>query len=256
MGKLDGKVAIVTGASRGIGAAIAKALGSEGASVVVNYFQSEEKAKAVAAEIEELGGKAIAVRADVRSRDEVDAMVQKTVEAFGGVDILVNSALYNYSFDPVKRKDFQTIDWQDYQDQIDGTLKGAFNCCKAVLPHMMAKKSGKIINILTNLINNPVVAYHDYTTAKAAMVGFSRNLAAELGPHGITVNMIAPGLIVPTDASAATTQEVKDLVAGMTPLRRIGRPEDVGNAVLMFACDWSNFITGQYITVDGGLTMP
>ena len=256
MGKLDGKVAIVTGASRGIGAAIAKALGSEGASVTVNYFQSREKAEQVAAEIEKLGGRAVAVRADVRSRDEVEAMVQKTVETFGGVDILVNSALYNYSFDPVKRKDFQTIEWQDYQDQIDGTLKGAFNCCKAVLPHMLEKKAGKIINILTNLITNPVVAYHDYTTAKAAMVGFSRNLAAELGPQGITVNMIAPGLIVPTDASAATTQEVKDLVAASTPLRRIGRPEDVGNAVLMFACDWSNFITGQYIAVDGGLTMP
>ncbi len=121
---------------------------------------------------------------------------------------------------------------------------------------MIDSGGGRIISILSNLINNPVVAYHDYTTAKSSFLGFSRNLAAELGPHNITVNMIAGGLIEGTDASAPTTEEVRHLVAGSTPLRRLGTPEDLGRAVLMFASPWSGFVTGQYITCDGGLVMP
>jgi 3-oxoacyl-[acyl-carrier protein] reductase len=121
---------------------------------------------------------------------------------------------------------------------------------------MTERGEGRIINILTNLINNPVVAYHDYTTAKSAFLGFSRNLASELGPSGITVNMIAGGLIDGTDASAPTTDEVRQIVAGSTPLRRLGTPEDMGRAVLMFASPWADFVTGQYITCDGGLVMP
>ena len=111
------------------------------------------------------------------------------------------------------------------------------------------------MSILSNLINNPVVPYHDYTTAKSALLGFSRNLAAELGPHNITVNMVAGGLIDETDASAPTTEEVRRLVASSTPLRRLGTPEDLARAVLMFASPWSGFVTGQYITCDGGLVM-
>jgi 3-oxoacyl-[acyl-carrier protein] reductase len=163
--------------------------------------------------------------------------------------------LHNYSFDPVKRKTFETITWQDYQDQIDGTLKGAFHCTKAVVPGMIQRKRGKIINILTNLVNNPVVAYHDYTTAKAAMVGFSRNLAAELGPLGIRVNMIAPGLTLPTDAARATTEEVKSLVASITPLRKVGNVEEVAKVVALFASPDMDWVTGSYTTADGGLVM-
>jgi 3-oxoacyl-[acyl-carrier protein] reductase len=114
----------------------------------------------------------------------------------------------------------------------------------------------RIISILSNLTNNPVVAYHAYTTAKSSFLGFSRNLAAELGPHNITVNMITGGLIEGTDASAPTTEDVRLLVAGSTPLRRLGTPEDMGHAVLMFASPWSDFVTGQYVTCDGGLVMP
>jgi 3-oxoacyl-[acyl-carrier protein] reductase len=252
---LDGQVAIVTGASRGLGAAIAKALAHEKAAVVVNYWESEEKAKEVVRGITGQGGRAILLKADVRDWDEVKSMAEKAESHFGKVDILVNSALYHYSFDPVRRKTFETIIWQDYQDQLDGTLKGAFHCCKALVPGMIKRKRGKIINILSNLVNNPVVAYHDYTTAKAAMVGFSRNLAAELGPQGIRVNMIAPGLTLPTDAAKATTEEVKALVASITPLRKVGSVEEVARVVALFASPDMDWVTGSYTTADGGLVM-
>ncbi|HEY6751715.1 MAG TPA: SDR family oxidoreductase, partial [Rubrobacteraceae bacterium] len=156
--------------------------------------------------------------------------------------------------DPVARKDLAHIKWDDYLHQL-GALQGALYCAQAVAPGMIERGGGRIVSILSNLINNPVVAYHDYTTAKSAFLGFSRNLAAELGPHNITVNMIAGGLVDETDASAATTEEVRNIVAGSTPLRRLGAPEDLGRAVLMFASPWANFVTGQYITCDGGLVM-
>lgn len=252
---LEGKVALVTGASRGIGAAIAGSLANEGAAVVVNYYKSEERAAEVARTIQEKGGKALPLRADVTDESAVEQMVQAAAEALGPVDILVNNALPDYKFDPVSRKDFASIGWGDYQHQLGG-LQGAFHCSQAVVPGMTERGEGRIINILTNLINNPVVAYHDYTTAKSAFLGFSRNLASELGPSGITVNMIAGGLIDGTDASAPTTDEVRQIVAGSTPLRRLGTPEDMGRAVLMFASPWADFVTGQYITCDGGLVMP
>ncbi len=252
---LEGKVALVTGASRGIGAAIAGSLANEGAVVVVNYHKSGEQAAEVARKIQEKGGKVLPLRADVTDESAVEQMVQTAAEAFGPIDILVNNALPDYKFDPVSRKDFASIGWGDYQHQLGG-LQGAFHCSQAVVPGMTERGEGRIINILTNLINNPVVAYHDYTTAKSAFLGFSRNLASELGPSGITVNMIAGGLIDGTDASAPTTDEVRQIVAGSTPLRRLGTPEDMGRAVLMFASPWADFVTGQYITCDGGLVMP
>jgi 3-oxoacyl-[acyl-carrier protein] reductase len=255
MGVLEGKVALVTGASRGVGAAIARSLAEEGAAVVVNYLKSEGRAEEVARDIRGGGGEAFPYRADITDEAAVREMVRAVEDAFGAVDILVNNALPDYSFDPVERKDFAGVEWGDYLQQL-GALRGALYCSQAVVPGMIGKGGGRIVSILSNLINNPVVAYHDYTTAKSSFLGFSRNLAAELGPHNITVNMIAGGLIDETDASAATTQEVRDIVAGSTPLRRLGTPEDLGRAVLMFASPWAGFVTGQYITCDGGLVMP
>jgi len=252
---LEGRVALVTGASRGVGAAIANALADEGAALVVNYRKSEGLAEGVAGGIRGRGGRAVAVRADVTDEAAVGGMVRAAAEAFGPVDVLVNNALPDYAFDPVARKDFASVAWGDYEHQL-GALKGALHCSQAVVPGMIEKGEGRIVSILSNLINNPVVPYHDYTTAKSAFLGFSRNLAAELGPHNITVNMVAGGLIDETDASAPTTQEVRDLVANSTPLRRLGTPEDLARAVLMFASPWSGFVTGQYITCDGGLVMP
>lgn len=255
MGVLEGKTALVTGASRGVGAAIAKSLAGEGAAVVVNYLKSEGRAEDIASGIRDNGGDALPFRADITDEAAVHEMVRAAEDAFGAVDILVNNALPDYSFDPVSRKDFAHVGWDDYLQQL-GALRGALYCSQAVVPGMIGEGGGRIVSILSNLINNPVVAYHDYTTAKSSFLGFSRNLAAELGPHNITVNMIAGGLIDETDASAATTQEVRDIVAGSTPLRRLGTPEDLGRAVLMFASPWADFVTGQYITCDGGLVMP
>ena len=255
MGILESKVALVTGASRGVGAAIASCLAKEGAAVVINYLKSEEKAEDVARLVREDGGKAVPHRADITDEAAVHEMVETAAEALGTVDILVNNALPDYRFDPVARQSFASIRWEDYLQQL-GALRGALYCSQAVIPGMIEKGGGRIISILSNLINNPVVAYHDYTTAKSAFLGFSRNLAAELGEHNITVNMVAGGLIDETDASAPTTEEVRRLVARSTPLRRLGTPEDLGRAVLMFASPWADFVTGQYITCDGGLVMP
>ncbi len=254
---LDGKVAIVTGASRGTGAAIAKALGEEKAAIVVNYYQSKEKAEHIVEDITSKGGKAIAVHADVRRYDDVENMVKMALQKFGKVDILVNNAMVDYKFDPnAKYVSVESIAWENFQQQIDGFLKGAYNCVKAVLSSMKERKSGKIINISTNLFYNPVVTYYDYTCAKGALVAFTRNLASELGKYGITVNVVAGGLLYITDASAVTTKEVFDFVANITPLRKVTTVEDFAKGVLFFASDWSNAVTGQSISVDGGLTMP
>ncbi|CAA9518347.1 MAG: 3-oxoacyl-[acyl-carrier protein] reductase [uncultured Rubrobacteraceae bacterium] len=254
MSVLEGRVALVTGASRGVGAAIANVLADEGAAVVVNYLRSEGLAEEVAGSIRGRGGRAFAHRADITGEAAVNEMVETATETLGPVDILVNNALPDYRFDPVARQNFASIRWEDYLQQLDA-LRGALYCSQAVVPGMIRKGGGRIISILSNLINNPVVPYHDYTTAKGALLGFSRNLAAEVGPHNITVNMVAGGLIDETDASAPTTEEVRRLVAGSTPLRRLGTPEDLARAVLMFASPWSGFVTGQYITCDGGLVM-
>ncbi len=254
MSVLAGKVALVTGASRGVGAAIANVLADEGAAVVVNYLKSEKLAEEVAGGIRGRGGRAVAHQADVTDEDAVKEMVEEAAGEFGPVSVLVNNALPEYRFDPVGRKDFGSVGWEDFLQQLGG-LKGALHCSQAVVPGMVESGGGRILSILSNLINNPVVPYHDYTTAKSALLGFSRNLAAELGPHNITVNMVAGGLIDETDASAPTTEEVRRLVAGSTPLRRLGTPEDLARAVLMFASPWSDFVTGQYITCDGGLVM-
>ena len=254
MSVLDGKVALVTGASRGVGASIANALAGEGAAVVVNYLKSEDLAEEVAGGIRGRGGRAFAHQADVTDEAAVKGMVERAAWEFGPVDVLVNNALPDYKFDPVGRKSFGEVGWEDFAQQLGG-LKGALHCSQAVVPGMIEGGGGRIVSILSNLINNPVVPYHDYTTAKSAFLGFSRNLAAELGPHNITVNMVAGGLIDETDASSPTTREVRQLVVASTPLRRLGAPEDLARAVLMFASPWADFVTGQYITCDGGLVM-
>ncbi len=253
---LENRVALVTGASRGIGAAIAVELAAAGAAVGVNYRTGQDAAEQVVREITERGGRAIVLQADVRDGDAVRRATDNLAEEFGGLDILVNNALHNYRFDPVNNKSFPNMEWSDFQDQIDGTVKAAYNSCQAALPHFHTRGGGRIINILTNLITFPVVQYHSYTTAKSAMLGFSRNLAAELGPAGVTVNMVAGGLIMTTAASEPTTPDVQEIVRSSTPLRRLGTPSDMAAAVVAFSSDLLGFASGQYIAIDGGLTMP
>jgi len=249
------KVVIVTGASRGIGAAIARAFAGEGAAVVVNYLQNDAAAEQVVASCKSLGGDALAIRADVTSEAAIHGLVDRVMGEFGKIDVLVNNAFKPYVFDPDARKLFWESDWQDYKAQIDGALFSTYHLCKAVLPAMKQRTGGSIVNIASDLVARPTIPYHEYTTAKAALVGFSRNLAVELGPLGIRVNCVAPGLVYPTDASRGTKEDVKDMLIAQTPLRRIARPEDVAGPVLFLASDWSRFMTGQTLYVDGGLVM-
>ena len=249
------KVVLITGASRGIGAAIAKAFAVEGASVAINYLRNIDAADDVVSECRKTDGDASAFQADVTDENDVHALIDSVLETFGKIDILVNNAFSPYAFDPENRKMFCDLDWADYQSQIDGALRSTHGMCKAVLPAMRSQAQGTIINMATDLIARPSVPYHDYTTAKAALIGFSRNLAAELGPIGIRVNCVAPGIVYPTDGTRDTKEDVKDMIISQTPLKRLARPEDVAGPVLFLASPWSGFMTGQVLYVDGGLVM-
>lgn len=253
--KFQGKVVLVTGASRGIGAAIALAFAREGATVVVNHLSNDAAAAHTVAACQAAGGDAFAVRADVGSEQAVHGMVRRIVEEAGGIDILVNNAFRPYAFDPERRSLFDDLSWSDYQAQFDGAVGATFNVCRAVLPLLRQRNGASIVNIATNLVENPVVPYHDYTTAKSALVAFSRNLASELGPLGIRVNCVAPGLVYPTQGSSTTKESFRESLMAATPLRRLARPEDVAGPVLFLASQWAGFVTGQVVFVDGGLVM-
>jgi 3-oxoacyl-[acyl-carrier protein] reductase len=246
---------IVTGASRGIGAALAKAFAAEGGLVVVNYLSNEAAALQVVEACRALGGQALAIAADVTSESEVKAMMARIADEVGKVDAVVNNAFAPYIFDPDDRTRFWDTPWSAYQTQFDGALKATYNMCQAVLPLMKQRLRGSIVNMTSDLVARPSIPYHDYTTAKSALIGFSRTLAAELGPLGVRVNCVAPGLVYPTDASRATKEEVREALIAQTPLRRIATPEDITGPVLFLASDWSGFVTGQTLHVDGGLVM-
>lgn len=251
----EGKVILVTGSSRGIGAAIARAFAAEGGSVVVNYLSNESAASTVVDSCKALGGDAVAIRADVGAEQEAAQLVENSLDVFGRIDVLVNNAFRPYAFDPETRKRFEELAWDDYQQQFDGAVHPAYLLCQALLPVFRQHAQGSVINMVSDLVERPVIAYHDYTTAKSALVGFTRNLAADLGPFGVRVNCVAPGLVWPTDASRATKESVKDEIIAQTPLRKVARPEDVTGPVLFLASPWSEFMTGQTLYVDGGLVM-
>ena len=251
----ENKVVVVTGAGRGIGAAIAEAFAREKALVAVNFRSDRQAAEAVVDACKRAGGDAMAIQADVTDADATIAMMQRVIDEFGRIDVLVNNAFAAYEFDPEQRKRFGELEWRDYQAQFDGSVGAAYNACAAVLPHFRSRASGAIVNLVTNLVDHPVVPYHDYATAKSALVGFSRNLASELGPLGVRVNCVAPGLVYPTRSSESTRAHFRDGIAAMTPLGRVARPEDITGPVLFLASDWSGFVTGQVLTADGGLVM-
>lgn len=250
-----GKVMLVTGASRGIGAAIAKAFAREGGTVLINYLRNVDAAEAVVRACKDSGGDAWAVQADVRSSSEAEAMVARGLAEMGRIDVLVNNAFSPYVFDPENRPRFWEQPWAAFQTQFEGSVHAAYNMCQLVLPHFRQRGHGSIINMASDLVERPGVAYNDYTTAKSALVGFSRNLAADLGPLGIRVNCVAPGLVMPTDSARLTTEAVKATLVAQTPLGRIATPEDITGPVLFLASDWSRFMTGQVLVVDGGLVM-
>jgi 3-oxoacyl-[acyl-carrier protein] reductase len=250
-----GQVVLVTGASRGIGAAIARAFAAQEATVAVNYLRNGEAANEVVQACRLAGGDAFAVQGDVTDPAQAAQVTQRVVDEAGRIDVLVNNAFRTYAFDPEQRQAFGELAWSDYQAQFDGSVGATFHMCQAVLPHFRQRAQGCIVNIVSDLVENPVVPYHDYTTAKSALVGFSRNLASELGPLGVRVNCVAPGLVHPTAGSAGTRAQFRESLMAATPLRRLARPEDVAGPVLFLASAWSGFMTGQVLFVDGGLVM-
>jgi 3-oxoacyl-[acyl-carrier protein] reductase len=244
------QVVIITGAGRGLGAAIARAFAREGAQVAINYRQSRDAAEALA---QELGPRAMAVRADVRDAAEVAQMVAEVTAEFGAPTTLVHNALSDYSFNGDGRDTVETLTPEALRAQHETAVTGALTLVQAASPAMEAAGFGRVITIGSNLVQNPVVPYHDYTAAKAGLLALTRTMAAELGPKGITVNMISGGLLRVTDASAATPDAVFDLIAQTTPLRRVTTPEEAADAVLFFAHPWARAVTGQNLIVDGGL---
>jgi len=255
MGKFSEKVVLVTGSSRGIGAAIALEFAKEGAFVIINYLKNVEAAEQVVSSCIEVGGDAWAIQADVTSEEAVQSMIQQIVLETGRLDVVVNNAFKPYVFDPEQRKMVWQLTWDDYQGQIDGAVRSTHYLCQAVLPIMKKQSSGSIVNIISNLVERPLVPYHEYNTAKTALMGYTRNLAVELGSFGIRVNCVAPGLVYPTDASKKTKESLKELIISQTPLRRIAKPEDIAGPVLFLSSDWSEFMTGQTLFVDGGFVM-
>ena len=247
--KLEGKVAIVTAASSDRGSAVAELLASEGAFVTINYFRNKQKAESALKRIENYGGKAMVWQADVTTKTSVDNMVKETANKFGTVDILVNNA-----HGKIRRKPFEVTEWNDYEENINGTIKGAHNCCQAVIGEMQKKKWGRIINIMDDIVNDPVKGYSSHISAQSALVGFTRGLAIDLGSFGITANLINAGFTFAKKTPHAPPS-VHKAIADQTPLNRIALPLDIAKAVLFYASDWSDFVTGNCLTVDGGKTM-
>ena len=244
------QIVLVTGAGRGLGAAAAQAFARQGARVVINYRRSGTAARALATS---LGSRALAMKADVSVRSEVEALLTEAEAAFGHpVTTVVNNAL-DYSFNGDARARLQDIPWADLQAQFTVAVGGALNVMQAAAPAMAARKFGRVVNVGTNLFQNPVVPYHDYVAAKGALLALTRTAAADLGPSGVTVNMVSGGLLRTTGASAATPEPVFDLIAEMTPLRRVTTPAEMADAILFFASPWSRSVTGQNLVVDGGL---
>ncbi|WP_152392425.1 3-oxoacyl-[acyl-carrier-protein] reductase [Paenibacillus guangzhouensis] len=245
---LDGKVAVVTGASRGIGRAIAMELAQAGADVVVNYAGSQGAAEEVVAAITALGRKAIAVQANVGKSDEAEAMVKQALETFGHVDILVNNAGITRDNLIMRMKE------DEFDAVIETNLKGVFNCVKAVTRPMMKQRSGRIINIssVVGVLGNPGQA--NYVAAKAGVIGLTKASARELASRGITVNCVAPGFIE-TDMTDKLSEELRTQMLGQIPLTRLGQPEEIARTVRFLASDDAAYMTGQTLHVDGGMYM-
>lgn len=245
---LEGKVALVTGASRGIGKAIALLLAENGADVAVNFAGSTAAAEAVAAEIEKMGRKAILVQGDVSQTEVCAEMVDKVVKELGHIDILVNNAGITRDTLLLRMKE------EDWDAVLNTNLKGVFNCTKAAVKYMAKQRSGSIVNIssVVALIGNAGQA--NYAAAKAGILGFTRSVAKEMAGRGIRVNAVTPGFIK-TDMTSVLSEKVVAAMEASIPLARLGEPEDIAKAVLFLVSDNAAYITGQTLHVDGGMVM-
>ncbi|WP_433171060.1 SDR family NAD(P)-dependent oxidoreductase [Actinoallomurus sp. CA-150999] len=245
-----GRVALITGATRGIGAAVARLLASRGMRVVVNYRSSRGEADDVVASIESAGGRAMAVRADVRDASAVLGMVEQVRAAMGEVEVLVHNALIPYAI-----KSFDEISWDELGGKLEQEMRAAFLLTKAVVPGMTTRGYGRIVYLGTVLSRRPREGMIALGTSKAALSQFARFVAQELGPRGITVNVVAPGPVAETVISGVLDQEQKQHQAAQAALGRLASPDDVARAVAFYAGDDSGFITGATAPVDGGLAM-
>jgi 3-oxoacyl-[acyl-carrier protein] reductase len=245
---LAGKVAVVTGGSRGIGRAIALELARRGAAVVVNYNKSAEAAEAIVAEIASAGGKSAAFQADVSVADQAAALIAFAVKTFGDLHILVNNAGITRDMLILMMSE------ADWEAVMDANLKSTFLCSKAAVKHMLRKRAGRIINIasVAGQMGNP--GQTNYSASKAGQIGFTKALAREVAARGITVNAVAPGF-VETDILQSMPAGTLEAALRLVPLGRIGRPEEVAYAVAFLASDAAAYITGQVLGIDGGMAM-
>ncbi len=247
MARLDGRVAIVTGGSRGIGAATARRLGADGARVVVNYTRASAAAEAVVREIREAGGDAISVRADVSDRAEVAQLVNATVDRYGGVDILVNNAAV---IEPAALAD---ITDEQLDRQFDVNVRGALYATQAAVPAF--RDGGRVVNVSSIVAEAPPAGFAVYSATKAALEALTRSLAAELAPRRVTVNAVSPGATVTDMYDSVSSPEFEQQAVARTPLGRLGRPGDIADVIAFVVSDDAAWITGQVIAASGGLRL-
>lgn len=245
---LKGKTIIVTGANRGIGKAIALKLGKIGANVIVNFRSNEKEASEVVAEIKELGGEASMVKADVSKYVDAESLINEAKNIYGSIYGVVNNAGITKDTLILRMKE------EDFDAVINTNLKGTFNCCKAATPHLIKARQGRIVNIssVIGLIGN--VGQINYAASKAGILGVTKSLAREIGARGITVNAIAPGFIE-SDMTEVLADKYKEDILKNIPLKKLGKAEDVANAVAFLMSEESQYITGQVLNVDGGMVM-
>jgi 3-oxoacyl-[acyl-carrier protein] reductase len=243
---LSGKVILITGASRGIGAAAAKRLAQGGAAVVINYLNSRERAAEVLQTVENEGAGGMIFQADVTDRKQVDRMAHAVKENFGAVDVLINNAFFPFEIAPLHQ-----LSWKGFEEATSKELAALHNCVQAFIPGMIEKKKGKIIVISTRLAQQPLPRMGAYAAAKAALEAAANTLAIELGPSGIAVNVVTPAFTW-TDASTVMSEEFKERVRQSRPLQKHLYPEDVAGAIAFLAGDESDMMTGSHILITGG----
>jgi 3-oxoacyl-[acyl-carrier protein] reductase len=243
---LQGKVVLITGASRGIGAAAAKRLAESGASVVINYHQNRDKAEAVLQQVEEAGGRGMIFQADVTRKDQVEAMVQAARGQFSPIDVLLNNAYF-----PFEVGQLHELSWQSFHQAVEHELSAFYNCVRSCLPGMIDKKAGKIIVVSTRLAQQPLPRMGAYAAAKSALESMANTMAIELGPLGINVNVVTPAFTL-TDASMIMPEEYRERVRQTRPLKKHLYPEDVAGAIAFLAGDEACMLTGSHILITGG----
>ncbi len=243
------RVALITGASHGIGAATARVLASKGMRIVVNYNSDEKSAEEVVRSVREIGSEAIAIGADVRNKEQVERMVAEAQRVFGSIDVLVSNAAMSFV-----QKQISEMIWEEFSQKLNDDMSAAFNMTKAVTPLMVQNGYGRIVYVSTGLARHPQVGFAAHGSAKAAITQFARYVAQEYGSAGITANIIAPGYVT-TERTAHQPQALRDRLIGMTPLGRLASAEDVAKAIAAYVSDETGFVTGAYVSVDGGMAM-